>query len=237
MVTTAQLPISANHILGSLERMELDRLTPHLQHVSLAYKGNIFRSGTIIEYVFFPLNSCISKIALMLDGHVVEVGIIGKEGMADVAAVFGDDISSYDGVVQLGGSAVRMPLGALKEELRRDSAFRSALLRYSRFALAQASQSTACSRLHPLERRCARWLLETRDRLGADTFPITHEFLAYMLGVRRAGVTVAARALQERALINYAHGKVTILDTPGIEALACECYAVLRTQRLRLLGI
>ena len=172
----------------------------------------------------------------MNDGRSTEVGMVGKEGATDVSVVLGDDISSHRGMVQLGGSAVKLSSVVLREELRRDGELRSVLLRYTRFALAQATQSAACNRLHSLEQRCARWLLSMRDRVEADTFPMTYEFLAYMLGVRRAGVTVAARALQHAGRVRYARGRLTILDGDGLEADACECHGVLKNELARLLG-
>ena len=172
----------------------------------------------------------------MKDGSSTEVGVVGKEGATDVSVVLGDDISSHRAIVQLGGSAVKLSAVVLREELRRDGELRSVLLRYTRFALAQATQSAACNRLHSLEQRCARWLLSMRDRVGADTFPMTHDFLAYMLGVRRPGVTVAAQALQRAGRVRYARGQLTILDGDGLEADACECHGVLKNELARLLG-
>lgn len=172
----------------------------------------------------------------MKDGSAVEVGIVGKEGATDVAIVLGDDISSHNGLIQLGGSALKLSAIVLREELHRDGGLRSVLLRYARFTLAQATQSAACNRLHSLEQRCARWLLSIRDRVEADTFPITHELLAYMLGVRRAGVSAAARSLREAGRVRYARGQLTILDGDGLEADACECHRVLRNELARLLG-
>jgi CRP-like cAMP-binding protein len=199
-------------------------------------KDTLFEAGARIEFLYFPLDSVISTITSMEDGSSVEVGIIGKEGATDVAVVLEDDISSHRGIVQLAGSALKLSAVALREELRRDGALRSVLLRYSRFALTQATQSAACNRLHSLEQRCARWLLSMRDRVEADTFPMTHEFLAYMLGVRRPGVTVAARTLRQAGLVRYARGQLTILDGDGLEAGACECHRVLKNELVRLLG-
>ena len=199
-------------------------------------KRTLYEAGAISQFVYFPLNGVISTIAVMNDGRSTEVGMVGKEGATDVSVVLGDDISSHRGMVQLGGSAVKLSSVVLREELRRDGELRSVLLRYTRFALAQATQSAACNRLHSLEQRCARWLLSMRDRVEADTFPMTHEFLAYMLGVRRAGVTVAARALQHAGRVRYARGRLTILDGDGLEADACECHGVLKNELARLLG-
>ena len=229
-------PVSQNRILAAIPSEELERLAPHFQRVPLVFKEIIFKAGDIIEFFYFPLDGVISMIASTESGRSVEVGIVGREGATDVSIVLGDDISSHHGIVQLAGSALKLSAVALREELRRDGELRSVLLRYSRFTLAQATQSAACNRLHSLEQRCARWLLAMRDRVEADTFPMTHEFLAYMLGVRRAGVTVAARALQHDGRVRYARGRLTILDAEGLEADACECHRVLKNELARLLG-
>ena len=228
--------VSQNRLLAVLPPEELERLAPHFPRVPLVFKETLFEAGESIEFFYFPLNGVISTIAAMRDGSSIEVGIVGKEGATDVAIVLGDDISSHRGFVQLAGSALKLSAAVLREELRRDGELRSVLLRYTRFTLAQATQSAACNRLHSLEQRCARWLLSMRDRVEADTFPVTHEFLAYMLGVRRAGVTVAARSLQEAGRVRYARGQLTILDGDGLEADACECHRVLKNELARLLG-
>ena len=229
-------PVSQNRLLAALRPEEVRRLAPHFQRVSLTLKETLFEAGERIEFFYFPLDGVISTVASTEDGSSVEVGMVGKEGATDVSVVLGDDVSSHRGIVQLGGSALKLSAGALREELRRDGGLRSVLLRYTRFTLAQATQSAVCNRLHSVEQRCARWLLSMRDRIEADTFPITHEFLAYMLGVRRAGVTVAAQTLQEAGRLRYVRGRLTILDGDGLEADACECHRVLKNELARLLG-
>jgi CRP-like cAMP-binding protein len=177
---------SQNRLLAAIPPEELQRLAPHFERVPLVLKETLFEAGERIEFFYFLLDGVISAIASTENGRSVEVGIVGKEGAADVSVVLGDDISSHHCIVQLAGSALKLSVVVLREELRRDGGLRSVLLRYSRFALAQATQSAACNRLHSVEQRCARWLLGIRDRVEADTFPMTHEFLGYMLGVRRA---------------------------------------------------
>jgi CRP-like cAMP-binding protein len=228
--------LSQNRLLAAIPREELDRFASQLEHVPLLFKETLFEAGDRLDFVYFPLTGVISMIASMENGNSVEVGMVGKEGVTDVSVVLGDDISCHRGTVQHAGSALKLSAAALREELHRDGRLRSVLLRYIRFALAQATQSAACNRLHSVDQRCARWLLGMRDRVGADTFPMTHEFLAYMLGVRRSGVTVAAQALQKAELVRYARGQLTILNGEGLEAGACECYRVLKNQLARLLG-
>jgi len=229
-------PISQNRLLAVIPPEELARITPHFQRVPLVFKEILFEKGKSIEFFYFPLNGAIAMITSTENGRSVGVGIVGKEGAADVSVVLGDDISSHRGIVQLAGSALKLSVVALREELRRDGGLRSVLLRYTRFALAQATQSAACNRHHSVEQRCARWLLGMHDRGEPDTFPMTHEFLAYLLGVRRAGVTVAAQALQQAGRVRYARGQLTILDGEGLEADACECHRVLKNELARLLG-
>jgi len=165
------------------------------------------------------------------------VGIAGREGMLGVQAVLGDDVSLNEAMVQIPGSALRLPAEVLRREAQTSVQLRSVLLRYVQAYLNSATQSAACNRAHLLEQRLARWLLTARDRAGADRLPLTHEFIAMMLGVRRAGVTVAAQSLQSAGLIHYAHGRITIADREGLEVAACECYEVTRREYARLLGI
>ena len=227
---------SQNRLLAAIPSEELQRLAPHFQTVPLVFRETLFEAGDPIEFVYFPLSGMISLIASTGSGRSIEVGIVGKDGLTGVPIVLDDDISFIRGVVQAEGSALKLSATTLKDELRRDGALRSVLLRYSRFALAQATQSVICNRLHSLDQRCARWLLSIRDRVGADTFPMTHEFLSYFLGVRRAGVTLAALDFQRAGLIRYARGALTILDADGLEASACECHRVLEKEHARLLG-
>ena len=227
---------SQNRLLAAISAEALQWLAPHFQPVPLVFRETVFEAGDRTDFIYFPLKGMISLIAPAENGRFIEVGIVGREGMTGVPVVLGDDISSLHGVVQAPGSALKLNATALKVAFRRDRDLRSVLLRYTRFALAQAAQSAICNRLHSLEQRCARWLLATRDRVEADSFPVTHEFLAYMLGVRRAGVTVAAKALQQAGLIRYARNQVTILDPDGLAAAACECNRVLENQLARLQG-
>jgi CRP-like cAMP-binding protein len=229
-------PVSQNRLLAAIPPEELTHLMPHFRRVRLVFRETLFEAGEKIEFLYFPLTAVIALIAFTENGRSVGVGIVGKEGAADVSVALGDDISSHHGTVQLAGSALRVNAVVLGDELRRDGELHLVLLRYSRFTLAQATQSTVCNRYHSLEQRCARWLLGMRDRVEADTFPMTHEFLAYTLGVRRAGVTVAAQALQRAGRVRYARGRLTILDRDGLEDDACECHRVLKNELARLLG-
>ena len=224
-----------NRLLAALPVDDLDRLRPNLEFVPLAFRQALHEPGGPIRFVYFPTAGLASLVAMMANGASVEVGMIGKEGVVGVSIVLGDDVSPHRAFVQVPGAAFRLEAGRLRSAFERSAAVRSLLLRYVRMMLRHISQSAACNRVHSLEPRCARWLLTTRDLVEADEFPLTHEFLALMLGVRRAGVSIAAQALQEAGLIRYRHGRMAILDPAGLEAAACECYRSLKDEADRLL--
>jgi CRP-like cAMP-binding protein len=225
-----------NRLLDALPSNVLDRLRPHLETVALPSNQTIHEPGEVAEHVFFPTSGLISIVATTTDGESVEIGMIGKEGMFSVAAILGDETPSQRAMVQLPGSALRMSARLLWSEADSDAPLRMLLLRYVQVTLMTSAQTAACNRLHHLEQRCARWLLSAHDRAEADTFPMTHEFLAMMLGVRRPGVTIAAQAFQAGGIITYNHGTMTILDRKGLEAASCECYRAIQDEFARLLG-
>jgi CRP-like cAMP-binding protein len=226
-----------NHLLDALPSDVLDKLRPHLNSVALAANQSIHETAEVAEHVFFPTRGLISMVATMTDGDSVEIGMIGREGMFSVATVLGDDKPSQRAMVQLAGSAFRMPARLLRQAVGENASLQELLLRYAQLMLSTASQTAACNRLHLLEQRCARWLLSARDRADADEFSLTQEFLAMMLGVRRPGVTVAAQSLQAAGLITYNHGTMTVLDRKGLEAASCECYRFIQNEFTRLLGL
>jgi CRP-like cAMP-binding protein len=228
---------TSNHLLDQLPPAALDRLRPHLAVEVLSMSQTLQARGKPVKSVLFPTSGMISIVAMLRDGAAVEVGIAGREGMLGVQAVLGDDVSINEAMVQVPGSALRMPADVLRREAQASPELRAVLLRYVQAVLNSATQSAACNRAHLLEQRLARWLLTARDRAGTDRLPLTHEFIAMMLGVRRAGVTVAAQSLQTSGLIQYAHGRITIADREGLEVAACECYEVIKREYARLLGI
>jgi CRP-like cAMP-binding protein len=181
--------------------------------------------------LYFLNSGLVSLIKMMSDGRTVEIGAIGIEGVTDPNAAFGVlDAALMEAVVQIPGTALRISRDALRDQLEKDAALRSVLQRYLQFFVQQIVQSAACNRLHSLEERCCRWLLVAHDSARSDTFPLTHEFLAMILGVQRASVSIAAKNLQRAGLIKYTRGNVTVTNRKELEESACECYAVLRRQ-------
>jgi len=227
---------TGNRLLDLLAPSQLERLRPHLTPEPLPLNRTLQPRGKPVESVYFPTSGMISIVAMMRDGAAVEVGIAGCEGMLGVQALLGDDNSLNEAMVQIPGSALGMSAGVLRQEMQESTQLRQVMLKYVQLALNTATQSAACNRAHLLEQRLARWLLTARDRSGSDRLPLTHEFIAMMLGVRRAGVTVAAQSLQSAGLIEYAHGRITVVDREGLEAATCECYEVVRREHARLFG-
>jgi CRP-like cAMP-binding protein len=225
-----------NRLLDWLPGDERDRLHPHLELVHLQSNQTVHEPGEFAEHAFFPVSGLISLVAMMEDGTSIEVGMIGAEGMFSASALLGDDYPAQRAMVQLPGQALQMPIHLLRQAWQANANWHAFLLRYVQVTLNVATQAAACNRLHLLERRFARWLLAAHDRARMNTFPLTQEFVAMMLGVRRPGVTVAAQSLQADGIITYNHGTMTIVDRKGLEAVACECYRTLLEETKRLLG-
>ena len=225
-----------NRLLDAMPELARERLRPALEFVALDSNQTIHEPGETAEHVFFPLQGLISMVAMMEDGTSVEIGMIGKEGMFPVSAILGDDRPSQRAMVQLPGNGLRMPSRLLQQEALTDAALQLLLLRYVQLTLSTAAQTAACNRLHVLEERCARWLLSAHDRAESNIFPMTHDFLSMMLGVRRPGVTIAVQSFRDSGMISYNHGTMSILDRNGLEAASCECYRIIQDESKRLVG-
>ncbi len=211
-------------------------LAPSLQTVPLVMNDVLHEADEVASFVFFPTKGVISMLTVLASGEAVEVATIGNEGMADISAFFGLRTSPARLLVQVPGEAIRMSRDAFDQHLARSAELRQVLGAYSISMFIEVSQTAACNRLHPVEQRCARWLLMTHDRVDGDTFPITQEFLSEMLGVRRATVSVAEEKLRDAGLIRYSRGDMEILDRQGLEARACECYRIIRERFDALAG-
>jgi CRP-like cAMP-binding protein len=192
--------------------------------VELQFAAVLCVEGKPLKDVYFPTDSVISLVSVLADGARLEVGVIGNEGMLGTSVPLGVHVSPLRAIVQGGGSALRMSATAFRKHCKRDSDLREVMNRYVHVLMEQLALTAACTRYHHVESRLARWLLMTRERVGDDRFNLTHEFLAYMLGVRRAGVTHAARSLHARGLIDYRRGAITVLDAPGLKKASCTCY-------------
>lgn len=219
-----------NRLLAALPKKEYQSLLPRLESVSLAFGDIIFEPGDRLRHVYFPDNSIVSLLSAVDDRELLEVGMVGNEGMAGLPVFMGVNKSQTRGLVQGGGSAMRMKSTTLQKETVNGGSLRKLLNRYTHALLTQISQSAACNRFHPVNVRLARWLLMTHDRVEGDEFRLTQEFLSHMLGVRREGVTLAASVLQKQKLISYSRGHLTILNRAGLEAVACKCYRVVKEE-------
>ena len=225
---TDQKP-AANRVLASIPAKTYQRLRAHLEPVNLAFGKILYEPGDTIRHVYFPVNCLVSLLTAVDKRRTLEVGMVGNEGMAGMPLVLGVDVSGVRALVQGGGNALRMTTTRFRTEFDRIKPLQQALLRYTHALMAQISQTAACNRFHAAEARLARWLLMTRDRVGSDSFRLTHEFLADMLGLRREGVSEAASALKRRKLIAYSRGEIQILDGRGLTASSCSCYQLVNT--------
>jgi CRP-like cAMP-binding protein len=229
-------PAMGNRLLDSLPRPDLERLRPHLEAVSVGVKHVVYEPNGQIKHVYFPIDCVISLVTYLEDGASVEMATIGLEGMVGLPIFLGTDTMPSRAFGQVPGDALRITAAAFTEEIERNGPLVRVLNRYTQALFNQVAQTTACNRVHLVEQRCARWLLQTHDRVGSDKFSLTQEFLAQMLGVRRTGVSAAAGLLQKAGLIRYARGWITVLDRPGLESVACECYRVIKREFDRLIG-
>jgi CRP-like cAMP-binding protein len=226
-----------NRLLAALPPGAYHRLLPHLEPVSLSLKTVIHRPGELIEYVYFPYRSLISLVTILEDGSTVENSLVGREGMVGIQAILGNTPMPHQAIVQVPGGGVRMPVSVLKAEFDRNEDLHDLLLRYLRFLLIETAQGNACNSNHSVEERLARWLLNVSDRRQSAELPLTQEFIAQMLGIRRAGVTVAAGMFQQAGMIRYRRGNILILERESLQATTCECYHVIKAELERLLGV
>ena len=229
-----------NRVLAALPADELARIAPALDRVETEIRQVLFDVDRPIDHVYFPEAAVASVLGVMADGSAVETATIGPEGMVGLPVFLGTDQMSAQAFVQVAGPMLRMRADAFRTALAAAPALTRTLHRYTQALFTLVGQSSACNRLHAMTERCARWLLHTHDRVGAaegrNEFPLTHQFLSQMLGVRRATVTEAMGALQGRGAITYRLGDVHVRDRALLEGMACECYAIIAREFDRLLG-
>ncbi|MGB7926095.1 MAG: Crp/Fnr family transcriptional regulator [Pyrinomonadaceae bacterium] len=227
-MTKAPNPPARNRILAALPSEDYERLAAQLAPVEMAHGELFYEAGQRIKYVYFPNNLMTSLVSQMADGENVEVGVIGFEGMVGISVALGMERAPHETMAQIPGHALRLEAGVLMDEFNRGGMLQRLLLRYTHTLMIQMGQSAACNRLHTIEERLARWLLMCHDRVEGDDLALTQEFISMMLGVRRAGITNAAVALQAEGFIKYRRGHITVIDRPALEEFACECYAVIK---------
>jgi len=220
--------ITGNRLLALLPKGEYARLIPFLKPVNLKRKEVLYHAGDTIKYCYFPLSGIVSLLSPAAEGKAVEVGMVGNEGMIGVSAPLQIGITPYDLITQIETEALQIDARILKAEFNRGGTLHELLLRYIYALLCQISQSVVCHHFHTVEQRLARWLLMGRDRLQSNTFPLTQEFLAHLLGIPRTNVTMTARALQQAGLIDYKRGTITITEEKGLEDIACNCYRIIK---------
>ena len=229
-------PPRQNRLLTALPSPDYELLQPHLEPVRLTYRRSLYSANKRIDFVYFVETGVCSLVNTMQDGSASEVGTIGNEGLVGLPIVLGDMQAPTSVYVQVPGTGTRMKASDFWDAMEESATLRRSMLHYAHAFFNQVAQSAACNTFHSLDQRCCRWLLMTHDRMDTNEFLLTHEFLAMMLGVRRAGVTEAAGALQRDGLIRYKRGLITILDKKALQKRSCECYAVAKAEFDRLLG-
>ena len=235
-MTSADSRQVGNWLLNALPKEDYERLLDDLQPVSFALGEVVYESGGQMDYVYFPTTCHVSLLYTMINGLTAEMGLVGNEGVVGIALFMGGDTTPNRAVVQGAGRAVKLRAKSMHLEFSRGGEFQHLLLRYTQALITQISQTAVCNRLHSMDQRLCRWLLMTHDRTHSDQLQMTQEFISHMLGVRREGVTHAARNLQEKGLISYVRGHIRIVDRPKLEAQVCECYEVVRAEHSRIFG-
>jgi CRP-like cAMP-binding protein len=230
------LGLSGNLFLDALPRASAESVFHYLEKAQVINGQSIVRAGELLEYVVFPIACVVSSVARMRDGSDLEVALVGREGFHGIQVVLGGNVSATEAMVQIPNSLYRIRSADFARCLREDEALLERALRYVQAVMDTVGQFAACNRLHPINERCARWLLMAHDRVPGDEIFLTHEFLATMLGVRRPGVSIAAAALESAGLIEYHRGRIVVKNRSGLELAACECYTFANDALDRLLG-
>jgi CRP-like cAMP-binding protein len=225
-----------NRLLAALADADFERLRPYCEAVSLEAGRPIYEPGSELQFVYFPTTAIASILQVTREGETVQTAVVGREGALSVATYLGGGATVGRAVVQVAGAGVRIPAPVVVYDFERGHDTRRVLLRYAQAMLTQTAQTALCNRRHELAQQLCRWILAMHDRVPGGEIPVTHQLIAEMLGVRREGVTEAASRLKSKGVINYGRGKIRVLDRGGLEACACECYGVVRSEYERLLG-
>jgi CRP-like cAMP-binding protein len=225
-----------NTLLSALPASSQALLDSHLEPTECDLRRVLASAGEAMKFVFFPTAGCVSMIRRLVDGKGAEVGLVGREGLVGLPVLLGNDVSYVDALVQAPGIMLRISSEAFRRVCREDPALQQHFLRYALVFQNLTTQSAVCNGNHPLEQRAARWLLMMHDRADGDEFAMTQDFLSTMLAVHRPAVNITARLFQQSGLISYGNGRLRVIDRPGLEASACECYAAVHEQFHQLLS-
>ena len=227
--------LAKNTLLSVLPASSLALLDAHIEPLECDLRRVLASAGESMKFVFFPTGGCVSMIRRLVDGRAAEVGLVGREGMVGLPVLLGNDVSYVEALIQASGVMLRMSADAFRGICREDPSLQQHLLRYALVFQNLTTQSAVCNGNHALEQRAARWLLMMHDRADGDEFAMTQEFLSMMLSVHRPAVNITARLFQQSGLISYGNGRLRVIDRPGLEASACECYAAVQEQFHQLL--
>jgi CRP-like cAMP-binding protein len=229
-------PHTSNRVLAALVAADLNQLLPHLRSVELPQEMILFEAADTITRVFFPHSGVVSLVVELASGEMIEAAMIGREGVVGGLSALDTKISIGRAIVQIAGAASVVDADHVRQLAEQSVAFRTTLIRHEQVLLAQSQQSAACNAIHTIEERLSRWLLRCRDLIGSDDLPLTQEFIAQMLGVRRTSVSIVANTLQQAGLIRYKRGNIRVLDLEALQESACECYWTVKSLSDRLIG-
>jgi CRP-like cAMP-binding protein len=229
-------PHSANRLLAALPPADYEQLLPHLRSVDLPQEMVLFEAGGTISRIFFPHAGVVSLVVELASGEMIEAAMIGREGVVGSLSALDSNISISRAIVQIAGAASIIEVEHVRHLAERSVTFRTTLIRHEQILLAQSQQSAACNAIHTIEARLSRWLLRCRDLTDSEDLPLTQEFIAQMLGVRRTSVSIVANTLQQAGLIKYKRGHIRVLDLDGLRESACECYWTVKSLSDRLIG-
>ena len=225
-----------NKLLAALPESVLNRTLPYLDSVDLTLGQMLYESGSIMDFVYFPVTAIVSLLHVMENGASAEIALVGNNGIVGIAVFMGGESTNHEAVVQRAGIAFRMPVSVFKRLFSSQLQLQQLLLRYTQTVLTQTAQTAACNRHHSIDQQFCRWLLSSEDLLSNSTLVMTQELISNMLGVRRQGVTAAAKKLQIAGLIKYNRGHIKVLDRVRLEERVCECYSAVKNETNRLMS-